>query len=306
MNRACFGNSAEVIACEVHEHHMLGCFLRVGEQRLLVDQPAASAVDDPRAGLHARQRAGVDQMPRLLAQRHMQGDEIHPRQQVFEGHEIDAQVSGHLLGHIRVVGHHVHLHGLRSPRHLATDAPESDHADGLVLELDAEIRLAIPGSGAQGRGCLGHVSRQRQNQRHGVLRGGHGVAPRKVHHQHAGARRRLDVDVVDADAGTADDPQVGTRGHGLGVHQLRGVHDDPRVRLDHVGQGARLAIDLMVDLAAGLLEDRDAAPLEGAANEDPRRRRAHDEPLVPPVTTPRPGLWRQQGRRLPRRRRRRA
>ncbi len=53
------------------------------------------------------------------------------------------------------------------------------------------------------------VARQRQHQADRVLRGGDGVALGGVDDDDAALGRRLDVDVVDADAGAADDQQLG-------------------------------------------------------------------------------------------------
>ena len=42
----------------------------------------------------------------------------------------------------------------------------------------------------------------------GVLRGRDGVAARRIHDDHAASRRGLDIDVIDADAGAADDAEA--------------------------------------------------------------------------------------------------
>ena len=41
-----------------------------------------------------------------------------------------------------------------------------------------------------------------------MLGGGNGVAAGRVHHDHAAARRRLDIDIVDSDARATDDTQL--------------------------------------------------------------------------------------------------
>ena len=55
---------------------------------------------------------------------------------------------------------------------------------------------------------LRDVAREREHQRHGVLGGGDDVRLRRVGDDDAALGRRLDVDVVDADAGAADHLQV--------------------------------------------------------------------------------------------------
>ena len=69
---------------------------------------------------------------------------------------------------------------------------------------------------------LRDVASLREQQRQRVLGRGQHVGLRRVHHHHAAPRRRLDVDVVEADAGAADDDEVGA-----GLEHLRG----------HLGRG---------------------------------------------------------------------
>ena len=56
---------------------------RVG-QRLLVDQAAARGVDQHRRRLHQRQRLGVDQVPRALVERHVDGHRVGDAQERIE------------------------------------------------------------------------------------------------------------------------------------------------------------------------------------------------------------------------------
>ena len=58
---------------------------------------------------------------------------------------------------------------------------------------------------------LRDVARLREQQRHRVLGRREDVRLRRVHDHHAAARRLGDVDVVEPDAGPADDDEIGRR-----------------------------------------------------------------------------------------------
>ena len=58
---------------------------------------------------------------------------------------------------------------------------------------------------------LRHVARLREQQRDRVLGRREDVRLRRVHDHHAAPGRLRDVDVVEADAGPADDDEVGAR-----------------------------------------------------------------------------------------------
>ena len=94
----------------------------------------------------------------------------------------------------------------------APDAAEADDAQRLAGDLGARpgpspstCRCAPAGRRA-GRGA-----RARQQERDRELRRRRRVAARRVHHDDAALGRGLAVDVVDADAGAADDAQLGRR-----------------------------------------------------------------------------------------------
>ena len=110
--------------------------------------------------------------------------------------------------------------------------------------------------------ACGDLARQREHHRDGVLGGGDRIAERRVHHDDALGGRGRDVDVVDADAGAADDLQLRRL-----LQQLLG---DLGGRAD--GEAVIVADDrgelVLVLAEVGLEVDLDAAILE-----DLRRRR---------------------------------
>ena len=92
-----------------------------------------------------------------------------------------------------------------------------------------------------------------QQHRHRVLRGGEDVRLRGVHDHDALLGRRGGVDVVEADAGPADDHEVGAGGEHLAGHR-GGRADDEGVRPRHraqqlLGGQAELHVDVVAGVA---------------------------------------------------------
>ena len=73
-----------------------------------------------------------------------------------------------------------------------------------------------------------------------MLRRGNGIARRRVDDQHTGAGGGLDIDVVDAGAGPADDLQAMTRLDHPGVDASLAPHDQSIVVRDPGHQGSRV------------------------------------------------------------------
>ena len=129
---------------------------------------------------------------------------------------------------------------------------------------------------------LRHVAGLREQQRHGVLGGGDDVALRRVDDHHAAAGGGVDVDVVEADAGPADDHQVAAGLEHLGG-DLRGGADDQRVGAHDVGEQLR-QVELDVDLVACGAESVEAALGDLFGDEDACHR-VHRYPLDPGIGT---------------------
>ena len=103
-----------------------------------------------------------------------------------------------------------------------------------------------------------------------MLGGRDRVAGRGVDDGDAGARRRVEIDVVDADAGPPDDDQARPGGDQLGV-DLDLAADDERVvvgqdRAELVARQARTLVDLVVGA-----EELDALLGDRLGDEDPSR-----------------------------------
>ena len=85
----------------------------------------------------------------------------------------------------------------------------------------------------------GIAAGQRDHQAEGQLGDGDGVGAGRVHHDDAAVRGGVGVDVVDADAGAADDAQLRRGLQQLGV-DLHGGADDERVGVGELGGEAVL------------------------------------------------------------------
>ena len=139
------------------------------------------------------------------------------------------------------------------------DIAAADDAERLAGELDAHEAVLLPLAGL-GRGVgLRDLAGQREHQGDGVLGGGDRVAEGRVHHDDALGGRGRDVDIVDADAGAADDLQVLGRGENLRRHLGGRADGEAVIVADDLEQLVLVLaeIGLEVDLDAAVLEDLD-------------------------------------------------
>ncbi len=233
-----------------------------------VDDPAAGHVDDDRARSHLGDLGPADQVASRARQRDMDGDHVGPAQEHRHVHQLDAVMGGLLGRDVRVGADDDHLHGAGSIGDRLTDLPETDDAERPAAQLETgELGprpFATPDAGV-GRG---RPPRDAVEQRERVFGGRDRVAGRCVDDRDAGTGRRLEVDVVDADAGPTDDDQPAARGDQPGI-DLDLAADDQRVVL---GQDRRQllagAADALVDLVLGG-EEVDALPRHRLGDEDP-------------------------------------
>ena len=178
----------------------------------LVDQLAAGGVDDPDAVAHLRDRLRVDRAARVVGQRQVQGQEVGAREDLVERRALDPQLAEPLGGDERVVRDDLHLQTERAPRHLPADAAEAEHAEHLVRELDTAPLRALPAALDQRRVGLRDVARQREQQPDRVLGRRDDIRLGRVRDDDAAPGRRVDVDVVDSDAGAPDHLEARRRG----------------------------------------------------------------------------------------------
>ena len=148
--------------------------------------------------------------------------------------EFHLQAAGAALHEVRIESDHVHPKSDRPARNLAADPAHADNAERLSAKFGALKRFPVPlARGHRGVG-LRDFPRQREHERKSVFRRGDRIAAGRIHHHDAALRGRLDIDVVDADAGATDHLQLLRRGERLGGH-LRRTANDERVQIADAG-----------------------------------------------------------------------
>ncbi len=139
------------------------------------------------------------------------------------------------------------------------DIAGADDAERLAGDFDThELRL-FPLAGLR-RGIGGRqLAGDREHQRDGVFGRGDRVAERRVHDDDAAARGGRNIDIVDADAGAADDLEVGRSGDQL-LGRLGGRADGEAVIIaDDFGELVLVLAELRleIDFDAAITEDLD-------------------------------------------------
>ena len=148
------------------------------------------------------------------------------------------------------------------------DVAAADDAERLAGQLDAHEAVLFPfarlGRGVGRRDLAG----EREHQRDGMLGGGDRIAEGRVHHDDAARRRGGNVDVVDADAGAADDLQLRRALEQLGGDLGRGADRQAVIVADDLGELVLVEPGLDVDLDPALLEDCDGGGGKLVGNEN--------------------------------------
>ena len=168
------------------------------------------------------------------------------REDVVLGRRVlDAELAEAVVADERVVGDDVHAEPDRAAGDLLADPAEAEHAERLALELDAAPPGALPAMLLQGGMGLRDVARERDHQADGLLGGRDDGRLGRVRDDDPAPRRRLDVDVVDTDAGAPDHLQVGRELDQLGRELRRRADHDRVVPVDDLRDRGRL---ILVDL----------------------------------------------------------
>ena len=228
---------------------------RVGE-RLLVDEPAPSGVDDAHTVLHLRERLGADEPARLVVQRQVECDEVGLGVELVEGAaRLHAELAEALGRDERVVRDDTHPEPERAARHLPPDPPEAEDAERLAGDLDPGEPRAIPGAGLERGMRLRNVAHEREHECDRMLGRGVDRRLRGVRHDDPASRGCLDVDVVDADSGAPDDPESCRALDERRVERRRRADDD-RVEVADDLREVGLAVLDDVEAASQQLEAR--------------------------------------------------
>jgi hypothetical protein len=197
-------------------------------ERQLVDELAASRVDDADARLHARKAFVIQQSPRVGGRGQVQGQEVGLLAHGIERQQLDPGAGRHVGGDERVVGDDPHAERAGPLGHFLADPSESHDPEGLAVELGAEKAFLLPPAFFHGVVGGRHGPSQGEHERARVLGHADAVRARRVDDEDAPSACGGHVDVVDARARAADDPQARGGGEQVGG-DLRGAPDEQRI-----------------------------------------------------------------------------
>ena len=180
----------------------------------------------------------------------MDRDEVGLHQERFEvGRELHTKRLGPVFRHVRIERDDAHAEGQGSLRHHGPHPSQPHHPDRLAVQLDSLEPLPLPRAGPEGGVGLRHVAGLSQEEGDGVLGSGDDVRLRRVHHGDPAAGGRLDVHVVEPDAGPADDLERRGAIQDLFGDLRLGPDDEGVVGTDRVGQPLLGKLRPDVDLA---------------------------------------------------------
>ena len=238
-------------------------------QVLLIDDAAASAVENPAPLLHLGQLGRSDEVSGLGRQRGVDGEDVAAGQDLVERRDtFDAELGGPFLGQEGIETNHLHVQAHGSPSHLTADASQADDAERLAGQLSADKLAFLPFAAVQAGVGRRNVPGQGHHHGDGVLRRADGVASRRVHDQDAAPGGGGHVDVVDADARPHHDSQfAGILQHSGGDLCIAADHH-PIGRLDRLDQGVPFQSVALVQLEACLAQEIEAGSLQFVTNEN--------------------------------------
>ena len=154
---------------------------------------------------------------RFFCERRVQRDEISAREQVVELiDKFDLQGARARRRQIRIVRNDAHAERDGAAAEFTADPAHSNHAECFVIKLDAFEIFSVPTFSAHACVCLGDFSGNRKQQRKRVFSRGNGVSTRRIQHDDAAARGRLNIDIVHADSSATNHSQSRT-----GIQDLR-------------------------------------------------------------------------------------
>ncbi|MNK69108.1 hypothetical protein D3C87_884880 [compost metagenome] len=230
----------------------------VGKSRF-IHQTATGAVDDTHALLGLGKVFGIEDAARLVSHRHMQGDEIGLRQQFVELNLGDAHFLRALRRQEGVVGQNMHLETKRTRADDGADIAGADDAERLAGDFDTHEFRLFPLAGLRRAVGGRKLARNGKHQRDGMFRSRDGVAERRVHDDDTAARGGRNIDIVDADAGAADDLEVGCRLDQLFGRLGGGTNGQTIVIADDFGKFVLVLAELRleIDFDATITENLD-------------------------------------------------
>ena len=227
----------------------------------LIDQPAARAVDDANTWLRLCKRLLVEDAARLVGHRHMQGDEVSLGKKLLQFDLGDAHFLGPLLGQEGIVGDDVHLQPEGARNDDRADVSGTDDAECLARDFDTHEFRLFPLAGLRRGIGLRQLTGNGKHQRNSVFGRRDRIAERRVHDDDAAAGRCRDIDIVNADAGAANDLKICGGSDQLFRRLGRGADRETVIIADDFGKFVLVLAELRleIDLDATVAENLDGS-----------------------------------------------
>ena len=164
--------------------------------------------------------------------------------------ERHAQLLGALGAAVGIIAHQVHAEGAGALGHQTADAAQTEDGKRLLIQFAAAELAAGPLPSMHAGVGLGGVARAGEHEAHGLLSGRNDIGSGGIAHDDTGFGRSLDIDVVHAHAGTADDAQLRSRGDDLARDVRGGAHHKRIIVGDGLDKLIRRHLQLDIDLQA--------------------------------------------------------
>lgn len=165
---------------------------------VVIDERAASAVDEHRPGRHHSQLFRADHALGFGCRASVQGNDARAGKQFFEPDILRQVAEGLRLG-VGIIREHVTSEATENPGHAAADRAVADQAGGGILQFQPAlvvfVVIAAPFALRERGMRFGNAAQDGKDEAYGVLGGGCGVAPGGVTDEHAVLGCRLDVGV---------------------------------------------------------------------------------------------------------------
>ena len=156
----------------------------------------------------------------------MQSDVIRRRIKFVQADAANSEFLGYGDGNKRIMRDDFHCKRSRPSRYFHSNAAKSGNSQRLAAQFRTLQRLFLPLAGMHQRIRTAKMTSHGQHHAHCLFRDCYGIRSRRIHHRDALTRGCVQIDIVDAHAGTADHAQfLGMRQQrSIGLH--RGAHDE--------------------------------------------------------------------------------
>ena len=180
-----------------------------------VDDMTTTRIDQVAAPLHLAQFFSADHAGRFRKLRHVAGDEISSLEEFFERGHLLGRAQGHQVD--RIVINDGHAKGLGKHRELGSDVTIANDTQCLTTNFPAAITDLVPGATVELIRSISELARKGNNLSDDQFGDAARIAEGRVEDGNASLGRVFQVDLIGADAKTADDNQVfGSLEHPLG------------------------------------------------------------------------------------------